>query len=202
MEHFISNISSYGLPGIFMSFVMVNMGVPFPLPVLFGLLGTAVHAGKIIAAEAVVIVFSASLVGDLAAYGLFYTGGRPLLEYIFHRFRFKYETFERVENWYNRYGIYALLIVRWVNWGKTQLVWLCGLSRMPLGRFVLASVLAELPWSVAWSYLAVKMLGRTGGGVISWAAVVGVMAALQAALALGGLLFYKRYLTDNEKEKK
>jgi len=190
LEHY---LSSYGLPGIFLGFVLGNIGIPLPSPVLFGLLGTAVNSGSISTANAVAIVFSASLIGDLAAYGLFYTGGRPLLELFFQRLRFKRENFDRAESWYNRYGVSVLLIIRWINWGKAQMVWLCGLSRMPLKRFISASILAELPWALAWTFLAINLLGRAGSDTVSWVVIVGVMAVLQTALAVGGLYFYETH---------
>jgi len=196
-------LNSYGLSGIFLGFVIINFGIPFPLPVLFGLLGSTVKAGGISIFDAVTIVFLASLLGDLAAYGLFYAGGRPLLDYFLRRLRFNREALHRVEIWYNRYGVYALLVIRWINWGKAQLIWLCGLSKMPLKRFILASVLAELPWALAWSYLAVRLLGRAGSEAASWATIVGIMAVLQTLLAAGGLFLFKRYsLSPNDDNKK
>jgi len=134
------------------------MGIPLPMLVLFGSLGLMVDRGVLNQAEAVTLVFAATVTGDTAGYLLFYFGGRILLNRILKRFPPIRPQVEKVESWYRRYGLIAIVVFRWINWGQGQVIWLAGLSRLPAPRFVPVMAGVNLAWATAWSYIGLGFI--------------------------------------------
>jgi len=182
-------LSRYGPHALFAAFAALGMGIPVPMLVLFGLLGVLVETGVLNQREAVLLVFLATVTGDTISYLLFYFGGHIILEKFFRRFPALRPQVERVECWYRRYGLVAIVLFRWIEWGQGQIIWLSGLSRLPAARFfpVMASV--NLGWAAAWSYFGVGSLTAIRS-LVPWA--MAVFVGLVIALTLGACLVYRR----------
>lgn len=158
--------------------------------ILFTALGASVRQEALSPAGAIIFVFLASTTGDIISYYLFYRRGQPLLDWIINRFQLDPRLVARIEAGYQKYGIVAIFIFRWVEWGYGQVVWLCGLSRMPFDRFLAAISLALFPWSIAWTYIGI-------GSAALLEQVLRLIPLVFVAVILlaGGLgyLYYRRY---------
>jgi membrane protein DedA with SNARE-associated domain len=178
-------VVSLGPYALFAGFAALGMGIPLPMLVLFGSLGLMVDRGVLDRGEAVTLVFAATVVGDAAGYLLFYFGGRMVLERILERFPAVRPQVEKVERWYRRYGLIAIVLFRWINWGQGQVIWLSGLSRLPALRFFPVMAGVNLAWAAVWSYIGIGFI-----------AVLRELApwALAAALGLAGALALWLYL--------
>jgi len=184
-------LSGYGPYALFAAFTALGMGIPVPMLVLFGSLAILVETGTLNQREAVLLVFLATVTGDTISYLLFYFGGQLLLEKIFRRFPTLRPQVERVERWYRRYGLVAIVLFRWINWGQGQVIWLSGLSRLPAARFFPVMAGVNLGWAAAWSYVGIGSVSAIRS-LAPWAAAV--FLGLVAALALGAYLVYRRRL--------
>lgn len=184
-------LSGYGPYALFAAFTALGMGIPVPMLVLFGSLAVLVETGTLNQREAVLLVFLATVTGDTISYLLFYFGGQILLERIFRRFPTLRPQVERVERWYRRYGLVAIVLFRWINWGQGQVIWLSGLSRLPAARFFPVMAGVNLGWAAAWSYVGIGSISAIRN-LAPWAAAV--FLGLVAALALGAYLVYRRRL--------
>lgn len=184
-------LSGYGPYALFAAFTALGMGIPVPMLVLFGSLGVLVETGVLDQREAVLLVFLATVTGDTVSYLLFYFGGQILLEKIFKRFPAIRPQVERVERWYRRYGLIAIIIFRWINWGQGQVIWLSGLSRLPAARFFPVMAGVNLGWAAAWSYVGIGSISAIRS-LAPW--VAAILLGLLAALALGAYLVYRRRL--------
>lgn len=147
---------NYGLYLLFFGFVCLGIGIPVPMLILFTALGASVRQEALSLAGAITFVFLASTTGDIISYYLFYRRGQPLLDWISNRFQLDPRLVAGIEAGYQKYGVVAIFIFRWIEWGYGQVVWLCGLSRMPFPRFLAAILLALFPWSIAWTYIGIS----------------------------------------------
>lgn len=102
-----------------------------------------------------------SLVGALVLYAVSAAGARPLLERYGRFVLIDAHDLEVADRWFARYGDIAVLIARVVPIARSAISIPAGISRMPLGRFILFTVAGSLPWNI----------GLIGGGVLlgnSW----------------------------------
>jgi membrane protein DedA with SNARE-associated domain len=100
-----------------------------------------------------------AVVGSLAGYAIGAWGGRPLLDRYGRYVHIKPEDLDRADEWFRRYGDWAVLIARLVPLLRALINYPAGVARMPLGRFILFSTLGSLPWNAA-LLLAGYLLGE------------------------------------------
>jgi membrane protein DedA with SNARE-associated domain len=97
---------------------------------------------------AVALATVGSVVGALAGYAIGAWGGRPLLDRFGGYVGIGDEDLDRADRWFERWGAWAVFLGRMVPLVRTFVSYPAGISRMPLGRFVLFSTLGSLPWNL------------------------------------------------------
>jgi membrane protein DedA with SNARE-associated domain len=90
-----------------------------------------------------------SVIGALAGYAIGLWGGRPLLNRYGGYVGIGAEDLDRADRWFARWGSWAVFLGRMVPLVRTFVSYPAGISRMPLGRFVVFSTLGSLPWNAA-----------------------------------------------------
>jgi membrane protein DedA with SNARE-associated domain len=134
-----------------------------------------------------------SLIGALVGYGIGLWGGRPLLDRYGRYVGIGAEGLDRVDRWFDRWGSWAVFLGRMVPLVRTFVSYPAGISRMPLGRFVLFSTLGSLPWNAALivagfavgeNYPQIEAAIKPYEYVI-YAVVIGVVALVVARWQLG-----------------
>ncbi len=98
---------------------------------------------------AVLLATVGSLIGALVGYAIGAWGGRPLLDRYGRYVGIGADDLDRAERWFDRWGSWAVFLGRMVPLVRTFVSYPAGISRMPLGRFVLFSTLGSLPWNAA-----------------------------------------------------
>jgi membrane protein DedA with SNARE-associated domain len=98
---------------------------------------------------AVAFATAGSLVGALVGYAIGAWGGRPLLDRYGRYVGIGDEDLDRADRWFERWGGWAVFLGRMVPLVRTFVSYPAGISRMPVGRFVLFSTLGSLPWNLA-----------------------------------------------------
>ncbi|HEY8170593.1 MAG TPA: DedA family protein [Candidatus Limnocylindria bacterium] len=93
-----------------------------------------------------------SLVGALVGYAIGAWGGRPLLDRYGRYVGIGAAELNRAEAWFERWGAWAVFLGRMVPLVRTFVSYPAGISRMPIGRFVVFSTLGSLPWNAALIY--------------------------------------------------
>jgi membrane protein DedA with SNARE-associated domain len=109
----------------------------------------------------ILVVFATlgSLAGALVAYGIGYWGGRPLLVRWGRFLRFTESDLVRTEAFFERWGSWASFLGRMVPVVRSLVSFGAGIGRMPLGPFVLFTILGSAPWNLA-LILAGYLLGE------------------------------------------
>lgn len=177
----LATLSHWGLLGIAAMYFLEAGGFPWPIEIPFWLTGEALHAGAHTYSELVVFTWLGAVIGNTFALILSRVGGRWFLRFL-KRERFQ-DQIGRTREWVRRYGLGALVITRWTNWGIAPTLWLMGLAPVPLGRAILVAAANDLAWAFVWVWLAQILIHAAHGvGLPGWLVVV---PGLAAALVLG-----------------
>ena len=86
-------------------------------------------------------------IGSLAGYLIGAWGGRPLLDRYGRWVHIHPEDLDRADAWFARHGDWAVLVCRLVPLLRALINYPSGVARMPVGRFLLFSILGSLPWN-------------------------------------------------------
>ena len=101
---------------------------------------------------AVLLATVGSVVGALVGYAIGAWGGRPILDRYGRFVGIGSEDLDRADRWFDRWGSWAVFLGRMVPLVRTFVSYPAGISRMPMGRFLLFSTLGSLPWNLALIY--------------------------------------------------
>ena len=98
---------------------------------------------------AVALATVGSVIGAVVGYGIGAWGGRPLLDRYGRYVGIGAEDLDRADRWFDRWGSWAVFLGRMVPLVRTFVSYPAGISRMPIGRFLVFSTLGSLPWNLA-----------------------------------------------------
>jgi len=98
---------------------------------------------------AVAFATAGSVAGAVVGYGIGAWGGRPILDRWGRYVGIGADDLDRAHRWFDRWGSWAVFLGRMVPLVRTFVSYPAGISRMPMGRFLLFSTLGSLPWNLA-----------------------------------------------------
>lgn len=98
---------------------------------------------------AIALATVGSVAGALVGYYIGLWGGRPLLDRFGRYVGIGAADLDRADRWFERWGSWAVFLGRMVPLVRTFVSYPAGISRMPMGRFLLFSTLGSLPWNAA-----------------------------------------------------
>jgi membrane protein DedA with SNARE-associated domain len=126
-----------------------NLFPPIPSELVLPLAGSRVASGDMGYVPAVVAATIGSVLGALVLYALGRFGGRPLLLRYGRILRLDERRLDRAEEWFERRGDWLVLGGRVIPGVRSVISVPAGLSRMPLGRFVLLTTIGSAVWNAA-----------------------------------------------------
>ena len=188
----LGGLTAAAVYGVVLGFVFVESGllVGFLLPgdsILFGAGLVSAEPGSgvtlpVLAAGA----FAAAVAGDSVGYALGSRLGRGWLDGRVDRGRLDERHLLRAEQFYARWGWWAVVVARWIPWVRTFTPIVAGTSRMPYLRFLSANLVGALCWAVGLTVLghlaadtpalrhisytvaALFVVGSLVAGVVGW----------------------------------
>lgn len=147
-----------------MMYLLEAMGVPWPVEIPLWLSGRLSLQGSTGFVTLVLVTWAATSLGNLAAFWLARLGGRLLLDRLTGRLAIR-EHLKRIERWLHRYGLWAAVGARWLNFGFGLSLWVLGFSGVAPRRVLPVMLTNNLLWACAWvcaSRLLVRWMGATG----------------------------------------
>jgi membrane protein DedA with SNARE-associated domain len=126
---------------------------------------------------AVIIATIGNTLGSLVAYTIGALGGRPFLERYGKYMLIREHELEVADRFFARYGAATVFIGRLLPIVRTFISFPAGVTRMPLGKFVLYSSLGALPWSIALVW-AGEQLG------VNWVTIRDMLKPFDLAIAI------------------
>jgi membrane protein DedA with SNARE-associated domain len=95
--------------------------------------------------------------GALVAYAIGLWGGRPIVERWGRYLGISHTDLDRAETFFARYGDYAAFFGRLLPVIRSLVSFAAGISRMPLGRFVLFTFLGSLPFTALLTFAGMQL---------------------------------------------
>jgi membrane protein DedA with SNARE-associated domain len=162
-ESLVNSISHFvrdaGLPGIFALMAISSACIPIPSEVVMLFAGFAVADPTQSAAHhhmtmtgVVLAGLLGTMVGSWFAYGVGRGGRLELLERHGAKLHMGPAQIQRADRFFQRYGEQTVLFGRMVPLVRAFVSLPAGVSRMPLGRFTLFSLLGTIPWVLALAF--------------------------------------------------
>jgi len=184
-----------GYPGIALAILVENVFPPIPSEVILPFAGFYVSRGELLFPLAVLAATAGSVTGALLLYALGRRGGRPLVLRYRRVLRVSESDLERADRWFDRHADALVLIGRMIPGLRSIVSVPAGIAEMPLGRFVLLTMIGSGIWNAAligagWGLGA--EYERVAAAIGSVATVVVATLAVAAIAAVAALLWRRR----------
>ena len=93
------------------------------------------------------------LIGSIAAYGIGYAGGRPLMLKYGRYVLISQHDADKADHFFQRWGSATAFFSRLLPVVRTYISLPAGITKMPFGKFCLYTFLGSFPWCVLLAYL-------------------------------------------------
>ncbi|MEK5166699.1 DedA family protein [Paenibacillus sp. FSL R5-0527] len=154
--------------------------IPSEIVLAYG--GYLVHMGSINFVGAVFFGVVGGVIAQLFIYWIGRYGGRPILEKYGKYILIKKKHIDVSEAWFLKYGSGVIFTARFIPVARHAISIPAGMAKMPVGKFLLLTTLAVIPWSILFVYLGM-LLGEQWQHVDEKAGPY-IMPILLGALAL------------------
>ncbi|MGW6692822.1 DedA family protein [Rhodococcus sp. NPDC054953] len=181
-------MDSIGGLGAGIAIAVENLFPPIPSEVILPLAGFAAARGSMSVIEAIAWTTAGSLVGALVLYAISRMIGMERICRIADRLPLvSSDDLRKGERWFRRYGSAAVFLGRMVPLVRSAISVPAGVSRMPIGAFVLYTTLGSAIWNSIF-VLAGYFLGENWAVVEEYAGVLQyvVLAAIAGAVGWYG----------------
>lgn len=115
--------------------------------------------------------------GSLVAYAIGAYGGRPFLERHGRHLLIRPHEIEVADAFFRRHGAATVFVGRLLPIVRTFISFPAGVTRMPIGRFVVYSTAGALPWSIA-------LVGAGEALGANWVAIREILEPFDIAIAV------------------
>lgn len=154
-----------GLAGIVLAMAIESCCIPLPSEIVMPLAGLMIGEGKILSGMnpvlAIVLVALAgsigSLIGSAAAYGIGYSGGRPLMLKYGRYLLISQHDADRADRFFQRWGSATAFFSRLLPVVRTYISLPAGITKMPFWKFCIYTFLGSFPWCVLLAYIGYKL---------------------------------------------
>ncbi len=141
-----NGIRHYGLLAVFIAMVLESACIPLPSELIMTYAGYEAYRGNIGFASAVVVGIAGNVIGSMLAYYVGSLGGRPLLRRYGKYILFSEKHFASAERFFDRAGVWAVLVSRILPAIRTFISLPAGIANMNRRKFVLFTTIGCIPW--------------------------------------------------------
>jgi membrane protein DedA with SNARE-associated domain len=149
MQCILPFLIKYSYIGIFAALGLGILGLPIPDETLMALAGFLVFKGTLSYPHAVMAAFAGTICGISIGYLLGRGFGHPFLEKYSAKLRINPEHLHKAEEWYGKYGKFALFIGYFVPGVRHLTAIFAGIAVMPYRVFAIHAFAGGLLWTVA-----------------------------------------------------
>ncbi len=188
-EIFLGFIDRWGYFAVALLMGMENACIPIPSELILGFAGYLVFAGRMTFWGAFWYGMLGGILGSLFAYEVGRRGGREFVNRYGHYFFIKRAHVDMAQNWFDRYGLKAVLFSRMLPVVRTFISLPAGFAHVDLKKFIVYTILGSLPWTAL-----ILGAGMALGESWEYLLEIGHEASLLfvAACVVGGVVWYWR----------
>jgi membrane protein DedA with SNARE-associated domain len=159
---FITNLYAItGLAGIVLAMAIESCCIPLPSEIVMPIAGVMLVQGKILAGVnpwlSLVLVALAGatgcLIGSIAAYGIGYSGGRPLMLKYGRYVLISQHDADKADRFFQRWGSATAFFSRLLPIVRTYISLPAGIAKMPFVKFCIYTFLGSFPWCLLLAYV-------------------------------------------------
>lgn len=145
-------VDRFGLIGIFLILFIEGLGIPFPTQIAYIGAVALINIHKYSPFTLIMVISLANLCGNILI-NLILRSGRSSIISIFEKlFRIKKETLLLVNNFFVKYGIFAVPIARIIGVPRTPVIFLAGISKMNFYEYTISSFIGDIIWAAFYVY--------------------------------------------------
>ncbi len=148
MESALQWIVDYGYLALFGILMIGIIGAPFPDALVLIFSGYLISAGYLKPVPSLAFAFLGSVCGITVSYGLGRFLGFAVVEKYGKRLRINKKTYDRMSDWYNRFGRWGLLIGYFIAGVRHWTAFFAGVSKLKMSQFVFFAYTGALLWAV------------------------------------------------------
>lgn len=154
-----------GLVGILLAMAIESCCIPLPSEIVMPLAGVMIASGKILqgmnsGVSLVLVALAGSvgcLVGSMVAYGIGYSGGRPLLLKYGRYVLISQHDADKADHFFQKWGSATTFFSRLLPVVRTYISLPAGISKMPFVKFATYTFLGSLPWCLVLAYAGYQL---------------------------------------------
>jgi len=156
------------LVGIVLAMAIESCCIPLPSEIVMPLAGVMLVTGKILGGinpllGVILVALAGSLgclVGSIVAYGIGYTGGRPLMLKYGRYVLISQHDAEKADAFFKTYGSATAFFSRLLPVVRTYISLPAGITRMPLVKFCVYTFLGSFLWCLLLAYVGTLIGGN------------------------------------------
>jgi len=154
-----------GLFGIILAMAIESCCIPLPSEIVMPLAGIMIASGKILhgtnSIVSLLLVALAGavgcLIGSIAAYGIGYSGGRPLMLKYGRYLLISQHDADKADQFFQRWGSATAFFSRLLPVVRTYISLPAGISKMPFVKFCIYTFLGSFPWCILLAFLGIQL---------------------------------------------
>ena len=154
-----------GLAGIVLAMAIESCCIPLPSEIVMPLAGIMISQKVILSGMnpwvALIVVAIAGavgcLIGSIAAYGIGYSGGRPLMLRYGRYVLISQHDADKADRFFQRWGSATTFFSRLLPVVRTYISLPAGIAKMPFARFCVFTLLGSLPWCFVLAFAGYKI---------------------------------------------
>ena len=160
MTHTIADLlGTYGYVIVALFFVAEGCGIPFPAETMLVTAAAVASRGTLSIWGVAVAGVIGGIIGGSAGYVIGAQGGLRLLRRYGKKVHIDESRLTRSRRFFERRGLWAVFICRFIGWVRIIVPMLAGIGCMPFGRFFAANAAGSIAAAVAYSALG-YLFGR------------------------------------------
>ena len=145
-------IAAMGYGGIVLLMAIESACIPLPSEIIMPFAGYLVYRGEMTLGGAALAGAIGCVVGSIPAYYLGQFGGRPLIERYGRYLLISHRELDLADRLFQRWGQWVVFAGRLLPVIRTFIAFPAGVSRMPMGKFLIYTFVGSYPWcyALAW----------------------------------------------------
>jgi membrane protein DedA with SNARE-associated domain len=150
-------ISSMGYGGIVLLMGIESACIPLPSEIIMPFAGYLVYRGEMTLQGAALAGALGCVVGSIPAYWLGQFGGRPLIERYGRWVLLSHKELDWADRTFQRFGHFVVFAARLLPVVRTFIAFPAGVSRMPMGKFIVYTFVGSWPWCLGLAWVGQKL---------------------------------------------
>jgi len=156
---------TFGLFGILVAMAIESCCIPLPSEIVMPLAGIMIASNKILpgtnsTVSLILVALSGAigcLIGSIAAYGIGYSGGRPLMLKYGRYLLISQHDADKADHFFQRWGNATAFFSRLLPVIRTYISLPAGIAKMPFIQFCIYTFLGSFPWCILLAYIGIQI---------------------------------------------